>query len=377
MKRPKPSILQVIALSEFTIMPKAIYDGNMDLARQGPAIASGPFMAGEMIPGEKTVFTRNENYWDAPFPYLDGITATVISSSSAQISSLRAGRVDIRGDQRTANQDLMAKCEFCYAFPLISNTGQTYTLIPNMERHPWNMPEVRTALNLSIDRNRFHQLSGTAYSEPRGGLFLPGSGWEMPYERVKAIPGLDLERPRAEAVAEAVALLESVGFGPGELTFTHPGATSPNYVPDAIIMTEMVKEIGVNMILEEVERGVYYDTMQTGNFDVGGHKGYFRGTDPDGLFYEFYYPGSDRNYGRYANVEAKRLIDLQSSTIDPEKRKAIAWDAAELILRDVVRTFTGFTADRTFFNNRVHNTMPGPVAMAGHWKQHKHTWLSE
>ena len=47
--------------------------------------------------------------------------------------------------------------------------------------------------------------------------------------------------------------------------------------------------------------------------------------DPDQMFYENYYSGAARNYAGYSDPEIDKLIDRQSMTADPKKRKEIVW----------------------------------------------------
>jgi ABC-type transport system substrate-binding protein len=102
------------------------------------------------------------------------------------------------------------------------------------------------------------------------------------------------------------------------------------------------------------------------------------GEDTDFILYEYYYTGSDRNYGKYSNPEFDRLVDLQSRTLGPEERRRIAWDAAEIALRDHVRVFTGFAQDQAILGPRVRNFLPGPAILYYDSHQRYDTvWLAE
>ena len=109
-----------------------------------------------------------------------------------------------------------------------------------------------------------------------------------------------------------------------------------------------------------------------------GHAGWIGGFDPDFILYEYFYSGSDRNYGRYSNVELDNLIDQQSITLDREERRALAWDAGEIVLKDQVRTLGGFQLAVPIFSDKVAGIMPTvPSQSYGNFYRHAHTYLLE
>ena len=59
-------------------------------------IGTGPFKLASFNPGQQTILARNENYWNAPLPYLDQIVMTDYSDETSQVNALlgRAGRRD-------------------------------------------------------------------------------------------------------------------------------------------------------------------------------------------------------------------------------------------------------------------------------------------
>ena len=77
------------------------------------------------------------------------------------------------------------------------------------------------------------------------------------------------------------------------------------------------------------------------------------------ILYEHFYTGSDRNYNRYSNPEYDRLVDLQSSTVDPEERKKIAWDAMEVALRDQAKIIISHSTYLPGHHQDMRGWMPG------------------
>ena len=56
--------------------------------------------------------------------------------------------------------------------------------------------------------------------------------------------------------------------------------------------------------------------------------------DPDQMFYENYYCGSERNYTGYCNPEVDKLIDQQSVETDFDKRRQIVWQIERYLAED-------------------------------------------
>jgi ABC-type transport system substrate-binding protein len=364
LKQPKPGFLEVVAMPYNVVRPKHIYENNTDLLReQIPDVGTGPFTITERIPGEKTVFARKSDYWDQPLPYLDGIEMRILSQQ-AQVTGVRAGRLDIGGNAgswtRPAQADvLIRECADCQVFPKVAHPGLLFSLIPNQERAPWNTQEIKDAMSLAVDRNKLIQVGHEGWGElGTGGIYLPGSFWAMPYDRLKQVPGYDFENVEANQ-QRARDLIAQAGYQPGELLLeVSYSVGSLNYEPPSIPVIEDLNKVGFNAVARPLETALYYDTMSSAAFDVGAHQGYIGGFDPDFILYEYMYSGSDRNYGRYSNPEFDRLVDLQSRTLDPEERRQIAWDVAEIALRDHVRIFGGFQQSQAILGPRVRGYMP-------------------
>ena len=375
--RPKSSFLEIIGMPYHVVLPEHVYAGNTDLMRDEPNIGTGPFIVSEILPGEKMVFERKADYWDAPFPYLDGIEVSILSNT-AQVTALRAGRLDIAGsagNQSGARADLLIReCGTCEVWNSEVHPGLMFSVIPNFSRAPWNTQEIRDAISYAIDREKEIALGYGGWMSPgTGGLYLPGSYWAMPEEIVKTVPGFDFGDPEGNK-EKARALVAQAGYAPGQLEARLVYA--PFYAPYVVTVIEDLQAVGINAIGEQQETAAYYTSLSAGEFDLAGHAGWIGGFDPDFILYEYFYSGSDRNYGRYSNPEADRLIDEQSITLDPEARRAKAWEVGEIILRDQVRSLGGYQRDIPILSGRVAGFMPSVSSQSyGNTYRHAHTWI--
>ena len=108
MNRPKPGIIDAIGMPYHAIYPAHKFRGNTESMREDrPEVGTGPFNLKQWIPGEKYVFERKADYWDQPFPYLDGIQVNILANPASDAAirgraSAHAGRVRL---ERPAGRD--------------------------------------------------------------------------------------------------------------------------------------------------------------------------------------------------------------------------------------------------------------------------------
>lgn len=381
MKRPKPGLIEMIAMPYNVVWP-AKYAGKMDTVRDTVDRAgTGPFTLKESVPGEKHTFVRKADYWDKPFPYLDGIEVRILSTQ-ALVSGMRAGRINLGtfGTNGATAENLIKECDLCQAWPRNVNVSIAGVIHVNHQRAPWNTPEVKEAISLAYDRARYNQVNNVGWGlMPVCGPFHPGTQWcpESWQKRVAQIPGYDFSDP-AKNKEKARALLTKAGYKPGELTINFRWWQSGN-AGAPVSIKEDLDAIGITATLEELQTTRAYDSLSAGEFNVQFHGFFIAGTDADVPLYEHFYTGSDRNYGRYSNPQVDRLIDEMSQTVDPELRRQRAWDAAEIILRDQAKIIGQYGVYAPIFSKKVRGIMPAPLTLNsyGNNNRHDHTWLTE
>src|SRR5215472_5503523 len=152
LKRPQPAFLNLLAAGQAPIYPCHVPARDM---RQHP-IGTGPFKFVEFKPNERIRVTRNPDYWKAGLPYLDGIEYTIIRNLSTAILAFVAGKFDMTfpySVTATLLKDVNSQMPqaICELAPLGINRG----LIVNRDRPPFDSPDLRRAMALSLDRKAF------------------------------------------------------------------------------------------------------------------------------------------------------------------------------------------------------------------------------
>ena len=121
--------------------------------RQHP-IGTGPFKFVEFEPNEDIKLARNPDYWKPDRPYFDAIEYTIIRDPATGVLAFTAGKFDVAGGLSPPMlNDIMSQLpdSICDEAPGTVNRH----LIINRDKPPFNNPELRRAMSLSIDRQAF------------------------------------------------------------------------------------------------------------------------------------------------------------------------------------------------------------------------------
>ena len=120
--------------------------------RQHP-IGTGPFRFVEFKPNERITLTRNPDCWKSGRPYLDGIEFTIIRDMSTANLAFIAGKTDWIATTIPLMKDITSRAPA--AICEVTPGGISRNLLINRDRPPFNDPEMRRAMALSIDRRAF------------------------------------------------------------------------------------------------------------------------------------------------------------------------------------------------------------------------------
>ena len=100
--------------------------------------------------------TRNPDYWKTGRPYLDGIEWTIIPNRSTALLAFAAGKVDMTFPYEVTIPLLKdIKSQAPEAICELRPRGVAGTLIVNREAPPFDNPDLRRAMALTIDRKAF------------------------------------------------------------------------------------------------------------------------------------------------------------------------------------------------------------------------------
>ncbi len=172
--RPNYSLPTILAYrAGLMVSPTSIKNaqgGNVDRAPVG----TGPFKFVSWQDNDIIVLTRNENYWQAGRPYLDGLVLRIINEQTTGLRSVIAGENDF-----AINIDVQYKAIADRAQNLVVKLAPSMFIwggYLNYGRPPFDNVKIRQALSWGIDRESMNKAIALGLDTPGNGV-LPREHW--------------------------------------------------------------------------------------------------------------------------------------------------------------------------------------------------------
>ena len=373
LKKPQPAFITLLASGYSPVYPCHV---PANVMRSRP-IGTGPFKLAEFKANESIKLTRNPDYWKPGLPYLDGIEFTIIPNRATAILAFVADKFDVTFPfeitvplvKSVTSQAPNAICE-------IASSNVSTNLMVNREVAPFDNPEIRRAMALTLDRKAFIDILSEGRNDPGGAMLPPPEGvWGMPAEMLATLPGYgaDVEQNRTEAQR----IMRGLGYGPDKrLKIKVSTRNIPVYRDPAIILIDQLKHVYIDGDLDVVESAVWHARIARRDFIVALNLTGSGVDDPDQQFYESYVCGGQRNYTGYCDRAIDELVDQQSAETDPAKRKKIVWEIDRKLQEDGARPIIMHARSATCWQPRVKNMTIMVNSVYNGWR-FEDTWLAK
>jgi peptide/nickel transport system substrate-binding protein len=343
LKRPQPAFPMLLAGGFSAIYPCHVPAAEM---RRHP-IGTGPFKFVEFKPNEYIKVTRNPDYWKPGLPYLDGIEYTIIANQATAVLAFVSGNVDMTFPYSLSVPLLKdAQSQVPDAICELAPTGVNRHVLVNRTTPPFDNPEVRRAMALSLDRKAFIDILSEGQGDIGGVLQpTPGGLWGMPPDLLAQLPGYDPDV--AKNRAQGREIMKKLGYGPdNRLKIKVSTRDLPIYRDPAVILNDQLKEVYFDGELEMIDSTRYFPKIMRREFAVGLNL-QTSGPDPDPILDLFYGCGSSLNWDGYCNPEVDQLIERQSIEGDEAKRKQLLYEIELKLADDVARPIIFYTRGGT------------------------------
>ena len=371
--QPQASFLSMLASGYSPVFPCHVSGRDM---RVKP-IGTGPFKLVEFKSGETVKMVRNSDYWDKGLPYLDGIEYRVVSSRSTRILAFVSGEFDMTqaaditvpllGD--ILKQAPKAQCG-------LVPTNVTTQMLINREKPPFDNPELRQAMALTLDRETFIDIvSGGKASLSVSMLPPPEGTWGMPEAELRKLPGYSTDV--AGRRSEARKMMERQGYGPGNKLKVKVTTRDYNTFRDpAVLLVDQLNQIYFDAELDVIESSLWYTRLFKRDYSVALNLTGSGVDDPDAVLKMFFACKSDANYSKYCNAEVDKLLDQQSQELDFEKRRALVWDIERKLVADVARPIIFHGRQGTCWHPHVKGVVLHENSIYNGWRFDK-VWLDK
>jgi peptide/nickel transport system substrate-binding protein len=334
LRRRQPALLALLASGYTPVYPCHVSPADM---RTHP-IGTGPFKLAEFKTNESIKLTRNPDYWKTGRPYLDGLEFIVIQNRSTAILAFIAGKFDMTLPYQVTIPLLKdVKSQVPKAICEVAPMNVSINLIVNRDSPPFNNPDIRKAMAMTLDRQAFVDILFEGQADIGGSMLPPPQGnWGLPPGILKTIPGYgpDVKKNREEAQR----LMQKAGYGPSKrLKIKVSTRNLATFRDSAVILVDQLKEIYIDGELDVIETANWFSKMARRDYAVGLNQTGGAVDDPDQDFYENYACGSERNYTNYCNKQMQTLFDQQSMEPNVEKRRNLVWEIDKKLQEDVAR----------------------------------------
>lgn len=311
LKKTMPAFLNYCAfVRNSAIVPKeeVLKRGTL----QKDMIGTGPFKLKEYKHGVSATFVRNENYWEAGLPYLDGFDFVVIKDEASRLAGIRKGVLDIGWLKGVDMADMAAKTPGTRLIESAAARQGRFWL--NNKTFPFNNLKLRQAVAASldfqaiIDKVLLGHGSFTTLIPPSEADFI------LPQDEIKKLPFYHQD------YALAKKLLAEAGYPNGfEFTIiTSPH--SPDYVPACEIIQQQLAKAGIKAKIQQMEWGAFQKIRRNVDFQANFFAGSWR-ADATDYFYTYMHGDSPANEIGANDPEINKLMDLCLTTVDQDKRK--------------------------------------------------------
>jgi peptide/nickel transport system substrate-binding protein len=357
LKAPYPGFMRSLNVA---IVPAHKYVGVTDF-RKAPAnaefIGTGPFKVAEWKKGSIIRLVRNDKYWDAGKPYLDGIDFQIVPDANSRAIAFETGQVDVLRSGDVENFDIprLAALEGAK----ISEAGweflQPIGYVHINNRNPaLAKQKVRQAIVQAIDRDFIINTIFAGYGKPING----------PFSHYSAYKDISVETVYPFDVKKAAALLDEAGYEAGAdgTRFTLKLVPLPYgelWSRQAEYLREALGAVGIKVEIASVDVAGWFKRLTTFDYDLAQNFVYTTADPGIGISYAYTTVKGDNagstggNINSYSNPEVDALLSDGAHEVDDAKRKHIYSKVQQILSRDVPMVWTHDIVFPTLYRDKV------------------------
>jgi peptide/nickel transport system substrate-binding protein len=276
-------------------------------------VGTGPFKFESFSAGQRSVFVKNENYWENGKPFADQLVIIDFPDDTARTNALLGGQVEAINNLPAAqvasvrgNPNLRV---------LNSETGAWQPFTMRIDAKPFDDNRVRQAMRLLVDREQMVAQVLSGFGTVANDL----------YARYDPVYAKDLPQ-RKQDLEQAKALLKQAG----QENLTVELVTAPVFqgiVEAAQVFAEQAKGAGVTVKVRRVDSGTFYgDNYLKWPFaqDFWASRVYLAQVAQGDL------PNSPFNETHWGEGKFESLINQARGEVDDAKRAEILHEAQKM-----------------------------------------------
>ncbi|MGI8476447.1 MAG: ABC transporter substrate-binding protein, partial [Thermomicrobiales bacterium] len=321
-----PTAVEKMGLAEFARKP----------------VGTGPYKVKEWIEADHVTLEKNADYkWGSSFfknqgaAYFDEIVFKIIPDDSVRTGTLISGETQyIDTVDPLQLQDVMDNPDL--EVVKLGQPGSGWILLFNVARpgKPQMDMAVRQALSYAIDKDAMNKAVWGGINSPASSpLMKPTFGYEPKTETMYTY-----DKAKAESMLDAAGWVKKGDVREkdgAKLSMYWSVQDRPNDKAIATFVQGSFKAIGVEVIVEAMERGAARANRKAGKYDISFL--WFSYADPDVLRTIFWSKNIGAfNFANYSNTDVDKWLEDAASNQDQEARKALYSKVQIKVLEDAV-----------------------------------------
>lgn len=289
----------IVYALQWVASPAALEAGP-ELFNKNP-IGAGPFTLESWTPNGVTKLVRNDNYYDAPRPYLDAIEVQGVSDTTQRLNSLISGDVDaVLNSDAFAFADAEAAGFVNHEYTFNGGTGVMF----NTSKAPFDDVRARQALSYALDLEAISDAASGGYPSVPATLFPEDSPFYADVPLAKHDP------------KKAQKLFDELAAEGKTLDFTYsmvPGPAAQGTFDSIQSQLQQYKNVSVTADQKPANeagvfttKGEYQSTLSSMAF-----------TQPEGrLWGALHSEAGSSNYSRFNDPQTDAALDAAGKTDD-------------------------------------------------------------
>ncbi|MFJ3107560.1 ABC transporter substrate-binding protein [Pseudomonas putida] len=204
-------------------------------------VGAGPYKLKSFTPGQRSLFTRFDNYYKPGKPYADELEIIDFKDQTGRLAALRAGQIDMANVMSTEHLQVLQADSRLRLLKSVSGNWLSFDM--NTAKAPFDDPRVREAFRLLADRDELVRRALNGQGRVANDLYAPFD------------PTFDHSiGPRPHDPQRAAQLLREAGHEQLQVelvTTPGPGLAS------ALVLAEQARRIGVTLNVRQVDLATF------------------------------------------------------------------------------------------------------------------------
>jgi peptide/nickel transport system substrate-binding protein len=340
-------------------------------------IGTGAFKVREWRAADFTELEAFEDHFRGR-PYLDVFRQDIVPEPSVRAIALETGAADSAVWQLSPEDNLRLAEDDDFNTYIMSSLAVNH--FPLNNDHPILSEKlVRQAMMFAIDRETVidEVFSGTAVLatanlSPALDQYYNPDVAQYPYDPEQAVSLLE----------EAGWMLEDgeeIRSKDGEsLTFTCTTISGDQTRrPEAELVQQYLREVGIDMQLEEAPVATILEQMRAGTMDASLYNWTYGGDDADPDASVTLRSDGTNNFSHFRNDRVDELLDMGLQEIDPEARAEIYKEIQAIVAEEVPFLFMMFWNWYTIINKRIQGVPDSALTMEPIFGKAWQFWIAE